>query len=185
MTVVEAPLAGVRTIALERFDDERGWFAELWNAERYGPAGLPARLVQSNASFSRRGTLRGMHFQFPEEQGKLVSVLSGAIFDAVVDIRVGSPTFGHWYGCELSVANRTQLWAPPGVAHGFLVLSETAVVQYGCTASYAPQSENTIAWDDPDVAIGWPAAPHLVSDRDAQAPRLAAMARERLPIFTA
>ena len=169
MRVINTPLDGVKVIEPDRFEDERGWFMELWNEERYRAAGLPVRFAQSNASYSERGVLRGMHYQSPNEQGKLICVLSGAIFDAVVDVRSGSPTFGRWYGCELSRENGRQLWVPEGFAHGFLVTSMEALVHYSCTVAYDAASDRTLAWNDPEVGIEWPEIPLLVSNKDENA----------------
>ena len=172
MNVTEAPLAGVKIIEPDRHEDERGWFVELWNEERYRADGLPVTFAQDNVSFSRRGVLRGMHYQTPNEQGKLVCVLAGAVFDAVVDVRRGSPTFGRWYGCGLSRDNGRQLWVPEGFAHGFLVLSEEALVHYNCTVPYHAASDRSLAWNDPEVGIEWPEEPRLVSPKDVAAPTL-------------
>ena len=172
ITITDATVAGVRIIDAPRFDDERGWFAELWNARRYAAAGLDVRFVQDNVSYSRRGVLRGMHFQSPTPQGKLVCVLAGSVFDVVVDVRIGSPTFGRWFGSELSGANRRQLYVPEGCAHGFLVLSDEAYVHYDCTAEYDPAGDRSLVWNDPDVAIEWPVAPTIVSGKDSAAPSL-------------
>jgi dTDP-4-dehydrorhamnose 3,5-epimerase len=170
--IEDAPLAGIRIIETPRHTDERGWFAEVWNEPRYRVAGLDAAMVQHNASWSQRGVLRGMHFQSPNEQGKLITVLLGTIFDAVVDVRVGSPTFARWYGCELSDGNGRQLWVPEGFAHGFLVLSDGALVQYGCTAPHHAASERALAWDDESVGIEWPETPAIMSAKDRAAPPL-------------
>lgn len=172
VTIRETPLSGARIIEAPRFRDDRGWFAELWNAETYRTAGLDISFVQDNVSYSTRGVLRGLHFQWPQPQGKLVSVLRGSIFDVIVDARVGSPTFGRWFGSELSAENGRQMWAPEGFAHGFLVLSDDAFVHYNCTAPYAPACDRALAWNDPDVAIEWPLPPGNVSAKDAAAPRL-------------
>jgi dTDP-4-dehydrorhamnose 3,5-epimerase len=181
MVVETTHLPGLKVVEVARFVDERGWLSELWNEERYRAAGLPHAFVQANVSHSVGGVLRGMHFQHPRGQGKLISVLSGAIFDAVVDVRVGSPTFGQWYGCELSEANRRQLWAPPGFAHGFLVLSDAAVVHYSCTSLYDASCDRALAWDDPEVGIEWPGHPRIISDKDQSAPSLDALAGDGLP----
>jgi dTDP-4-dehydrorhamnose 3,5-epimerase len=181
MNATAAPLAGVRVIEPPRFPDDRGWFAELWNEERYRAQGIDARFVQNNVSWSTRGVLRGMHFQHPRGQGKLITVLAGAVFDAVVDVRLGSPTFGRWYGRELSQQNGVQLWVSAGFAHGFLVLSEAALVHYSCTTAYDPSCDMALAWDDPDVGIEWPAVPWNISDKDRAAPRLAEHIRSGLP----
>lgn len=170
--VTPTAMPGVTLIQAPRFEDHRGWFTELWNAERYRAAGLDFVFVQDNVSCSRRSVLRGMHFQQPNPQGKLITVLGGAVFDVVVDVRVGSPTFGSWYGCELSAENRLQLWVPEGFAHGFLSLTDEAVVHYCCTALYDAGSDRALAWDDPDVGIVWPGQPEVVSAKDRAAPRL-------------
>jgi dTDP-4-dehydrorhamnose 3,5-epimerase len=183
ITITDTPLPGVRIIDTNRFTDERGWFAEVWNAGRYRAAGLELAIVQDNVSFSRRGVLRGMHFQWPHAQGKLISVLSGAVFDACIDVRGGSPTFGRWFGSVLSDENRQQLWVPEGFAHGFLVLSDTALVHYNCTAPYDARSDRAVAWNDPDVGIEWPYQPTIVSQKDQAAPRLADLPPESLPSF--
>lgn len=185
MRVVPTTLPGVLLVHAPCFEDERGWFAELWHAGRYAAAGLGLEFVQANASSSGRGVLRGMHFQHPKPQGKLVTVLSGAIFDAVVDVRLGSPTFGGWYGCELSAENRLQLWVPEGFAHGFLTVSDVAIVHYACTALYDAGSEHCLAWDDPDVGIAWPRQPDVVSAKDGAAPGLRHIANAggTLPAF--
>jgi dTDP-4-dehydrorhamnose 3,5-epimerase len=181
MKVVDASLPGVKVIHPSRFEDARGWFEEIWNAERYRQAGLEARFVQGNVSYSTLGVLRGLHFQWPRAQGKLITVLSGAIFDAVVDVRPTSSTFGNWYGIELSAENRLQLWVPEGYAHGFLALADRVLVHYHCTAAYDAASDRALAWDDPDVGIAWPSPPVLVSDKDRAAPRLRDHERAALP----
>jgi dTDP-4-dehydrorhamnose 3,5-epimerase len=157
---------GVLLLEPARFSDDRGWFAELWNAGRYEALGLRRAFVQTNVSCSRQGVLRGMHFQSPNPQGKLITVLSGAIFDVAVDLRPDSPTCGRWYGVELSAANGRQLWVPEGCAHGFLALADGTLVHYGCTAMYDPDAEQTLAWDDPDVGIAWPTVPGTISPKD-------------------
>lgn len=182
MRIETAPLPGVRIVHPPRAEDERGWFAELWNHERYRAAGLDIRFVQANASWSRRGVLRGLHYQWPMAQGKLVTALEGTIFDVVVDVRPASATFRHWFGLELSAANRRQLWVPEGFAHGFVVLSDHALVHYGCTAVYEPASDRVVAWDDPEIGIEWPRAPAVVSVKDRAAPRLRDVPDASLPI---
>lgn len=181
MRVFETTLEGVKLIELDRFEDERGWFMELSNEERYRAAGIDTVFVQTNVSSSRHGVLRGLHYQSPHEQGKLVSVLTGVIFDVVVDIRRESPRFGQWHGCELSDTTGRQLWVPEGFAHGFLVMSELAIVHYSCTTSYVLDADRSLAWNDPDVAIDWPFQPLIVSEKDAAAPLLAAIPRHHLP----
>ena len=158
MKVTEAPLKGLLVIEPQIFGDPRGFFLETYSRKRYRAAGIAEDLLQDNLSLSGRGVLRGLHFQNPAPQGKLVYVLQGAVFDVAVDIRRSSPTFGKWYGATLSDDNKKQLWIPPGFAHGFCVTSETALFTYKCSAYYAPENEHTIRYDDPDIAIAWPIA---------------------------
>jgi len=138
------------------FGDERGFFLESWQEAKFAAAGIDARFVQDNHSASSRNTLRGLHYQLRQPQGKLVRVTRGAAFDVAVDIRRSSPTFGKWMGVELSAANREMLWVPQGFAHGFLALEDGTEFQYKCTDYYAPEHERAIAWNDPDLAIQWP-----------------------------
>lgn len=154
------------------FGDDRGFFMEMFHAKRYAEAGIPGPFVQDNYSRSSRGTLRGLHFQEPQGQGKLVQVLAGRVYDVALDVRRGSPTFGQWAAVELSAENRRQLWIPPGFAHGFCVTSESADFHYKCTTLYAPETERCIAWNDPDLAIPWPVSEPLMSPKDLRAPRL-------------
>lgn len=178
MKIIETPLDGVKLIEMDRFADERGWFSELWNEERYRDVGLgDVRFVQTNVSSSRQGVLRGLHYQAPPHgQSKLVSVVKGSVFDVAVDIRRDSRSFGSWYGCELSDDNRRQLWVPEGFAHGFLVLSDWALIHYSCSAPYRAEADRSLAWNDPDIAVEWPSMPLVVSDKDATAPCLSAIA---------
>lgn len=150
------PLEGVYLLKPRVFGDERGFFIESWNANTFANEGFDLKFVQDNHSRSSRGILRGMHYQLEHTQGKLVRVTSGAVFDAVVDMRGDSPTLGQWYGVELNASDHHMLWVPPGFAHGFYVLSEFADFQYKCTDIYHPQSEVSMAWDDPEVGIEWP-----------------------------
>ncbi|MBW6521434.1 MAG: dTDP-4-dehydrorhamnose 3,5-epimerase [Desulfoarculaceae bacterium] len=173
MKVTRTPLAGLLIIEPKVFGDERGFFLETWSRKRYQEIGISADFVQDNISFSRRGVLRGLHFQNPQAQGKLVYVLQGEVFDVAVDLRLGSPTFGRWHGTDLSGENKRQFWVPPGFAHGFCVTSETALFAYKCTELYAPLHEKAIRWDDPALAIDWPAGDPQVSDKDRLAPLLA------------
>lgn len=180
MQVHTTPIPGVLVIEPKVFGDARGFFMESFNQRSFEQAvGGPVNFVQDNHSRSARGVLRGLHFQNPPHaQGKLVRVVAGAVFDVAVDIRPGSASFGQWFGLELSAENHRQLWIPPGLAHGFLVLSETADFLYKTTDYYAPQAEGAVRWDDPDLAIAWPdtgVAPQL-SGKDA-----AALALEDLP----
>jgi dTDP-4-dehydrorhamnose 3,5-epimerase len=163
--------------------DARGAFHESWQRERYRDAGLPADWLQDNVSRSRRGVLRGLHFQQPRAQGKLVSVMDGEILDVAVDIRRGSPTFGRWVSETLTAANARQLYVPPGFAHGFVVTSEEAIVHYKCTDLYVPDCERTIAWNDPSLGIAWPVATPILSERDAHGKRLADLRDDELPPF--
>jgi dTDP-4-dehydrorhamnose 3,5-epimerase len=154
--------------------DARGYFTETFHAERYAQAGIPGPFVQDNLSFSQQGVLRGLHYQWPGPQGKLVYVLQGEVFDVAVDIRRGSPSFGRWVGVTLSAENHHQLWIPPGFAHGFCVTSDTALVAYKCTEYYAPENEHSIRWDDADIGIAWPVSAPLLSGKDAAAGSLQA-----------
>ena len=152
------------------FGDHRGFFLESWNRKTFAAAGLDIDFVQDNHSRSARHTLRGLHYQLQQTQGKLVRVTQGAVFDVAVDLRRSSPTFGRWAGVELSEANNHMLWVPPGFAHGFLVLSEAADFQYKCTDYYAPAHERTLLWNDPELAIDWPlpaGVTPLLAKRDA------------------
>ncbi len=174
MQVTPTEIPGVLVLEPRVFADDRGSFFESFNARAFAAAvGWEVAFVQDNQSTSRRHVLRGLHYQEPHPQGKLVRALAGAIFDVAADIRPGSPTFGRWVGVELSAENRRQLWVPEGLAHGFLVLSESAEVLYKTTDFYAPGCEKCLRWDDPTLAIQWPlAAPPVLSPRDAAAPLL-------------
>ncbi|MCT2557808.1 dTDP-4-dehydrorhamnose 3,5-epimerase [Tsuneonella sp. YG55] len=156
MEVIPTPLAGAAVIEPRVFGDERGFFFESWNASAFEAAGLPPSFVQDNHSRSQKGVLRGMHFQQPEAQGKLVRVVAGAVWDAIVDLRRSSPTFGQWYGLELTAKNKRMLWVPQGFAHGFLALADGTEFLYKCTTPYAPEHEHCLAWNDPAVGIDWP-----------------------------
>ena len=173
MKVTETNLPGVLLLEPKIMRDHRGYFMETFHAQRYLEAGITMPFVQDNFSRSVRGTLRGLHYQEPRPQGKLVQVLTGAVYDVAVDIRRGSPTFGKWYGAELTDENNLQLWIPPGFAHGFCVLSDSADFHYKCTDVYAPEGDRGILWNDPEIGIPWPAIDPLLSKKDAQAPRLA------------
>jgi dTDP-4-dehydrorhamnose 3,5-epimerase len=170
--VTKTPLSGVVIIETRVFGDERGFFMETFNQQSFESVGLPSNFVQDNHSRSSKGVLRGLHYQFPQWQGKLVRVLSGSIFDVAVDIRPDSRTFGEWYGLEINDENRLQLYVPPGFAHGFATLSDTADVAYKCTSLYKPEDEGCIFWNDPEIGIEWPIDNPLVSEKDADAPRL-------------
>ena len=162
-------LPGLLTIEPAVHQDDRGFFLETYQLQRYQEIGVGERFVQDNHSRSVRHTLRGLHIQIRHPQGKLIRATAGEIFDVAVDVRPNSPTFGQWCGIRLSASNFRQSYVPAGFAHGFYVLSEIAEVQYKCTTYYDPESETTIAWNDPDVAIEWPGASPLLSDRDAKA----------------
>ncbi|NVJ04033.1 dTDP-4-dehydrorhamnose 3,5-epimerase [Myxococcus sp. AM001] len=172
MKVTPLELPDVLLLEPKVFGDDRGFFMEMFHAARFAAVGIPGPFVQDNYSRSAKGTLRGLHFQEPQAQGKLVQVLAGAVYDVAVDVRRGSPTFGQWVAVELSADNRRQLWIPPGFAHGFCVVSDSADFHYKCTALYAPETERSVAWNDPDLAIAWPVSEPLLSPKDAQAPRL-------------
>jgi dTDP-4-dehydrorhamnose 3,5-epimerase len=171
MQITPTSLADVFLIEPKVFGDDRGFFMETYQAQRFAEAGLPTSFVQDNHSRSRQGTLRGLHYQIQQAQGKLVRVVIGEMFDVVVDIRRSSATFGRWVGTILSAHNKLQLWVPPGFAHGFYVTSEWAEVLYKTTDYYAPEWERTIRWDDPDLGIEWPLVGGqfpLLSAKDAQ-----------------
>lgn len=167
MNVTETDLPGVLLIEPRVFGDARGFFLETFSEQRYAEAGIAGPFIQDNWSHSCRGTLRGLHFQIQHPQGKLVHVMQGEIFDVAVDVRQDSPTFGQWVGVTLSAENKRQLWIPPGFAHGFAVLSETADFVYKCTDIYAPEYERTLLWNDETVAVEWPIdAEPILSDKD-------------------
>ena len=184
MKVIETRLPGCVVIEPAVFGDERGFFFETWNAARFGEHGLPTKFVQSNVSSSSRGVLRGLHYQWPNPQGKLVSVLEGEVYDVAVDIRRGSPSFGQWEAVMLSAENKRQFWIPEGFAHGFVVVSERAVFSYLCTAVYDKIADASVRWDDPAIGVDWPVSDPQLSAKDAVAPLLADIAPDRLPAFT-
>lgn len=164
---IPASLPDVLIIEIKYFQDERGFFIENYHQQAFAEAGLTAQFVQDNHSRSGAKVLRGLHYQDKTSpMGKLVRCTRGAIFDVAVDLRVGSPTFAQWFGVELTEANQKQLWMPPGFAHGFVTLSETADVQYKCSGFYTPSSEGTLAWNDPEVAVAWPISDPVLSKRD-------------------
>ena len=156
MKFLKTPIDGVVLIEPQVFGDDRGFFMESWQAEKFHAAGIDANFVQDNHSRSTQWTLRGMHMQLEHTQGKLVRVTSGAVFDAMIDLRRSSPSFGQWWGTELSDKNHKMLWVPPGLAHGMLVTSASADFLYKCTDIYSPPHERTLAWDDKTVNIQWP-----------------------------
>ena len=175
MNVIETAIAGVLIIEPRVFGDQRGFFMETWNAGTFAAAGLDLDFVQDNHSRSQKGVLRGLHFQSPGPQGKLVRVTNGAVFDVAVDMRASSPTFGQWVGAELSAQNKRMFWVPEGFAHGFLTLEDDTDFFYKCTAPYAPQSEHTLKWNDPALGIAWPVAglEPIISEKDAHGLSLA------------
>lgn len=177
MNVEHPPLAGLKLIRPRVFSDERGFFLESYREQRYAELGIDCPFVQANHSRSKRGTLRGMHFQASPGQAKLVRVARGKIFDVAVDIRPSSPTFGSWWGTELDDVELAQLFLPVGFAHGFCVLSDVADVIYDVTAPYDADAERTFAWDDPEVGVRWPVSEPLLSERDRRAPPLSDLVR--------
>lgn len=184
MKVIETKLPGVLIIEPKVYGDARGFFLETFHKQRYAEAGIPGEgleFVQDNHSGSRKGVLRGLHFQLRNPQGKLVSACTGAVFSVAADVNPDSPTFGQWVGVEISEENHRQLWIPPGYAHGFCVLSDIADFQYKCTALYDPASDAGVAWDEPQLAINWPVADPILSDKDRALPRLADAPRDKLP----
>jgi len=170
MKVIKTKLEGAIIIEPKVFGDHRGFFMETYQKERYQEAGIPLEFVQDNHSRSTRGVLRGLHFQKTKPQGKLVRVVSGEVFDVAVDIRKDSPTYGQWEGVLLSEDNKRQFYVPPGFAHGFVVLSETADFEYKCTDYYDPADEGSLLWNDPDLAIEWPIEDVQLSEKDQHAP---------------
>lgn len=172
MKIIETKIPEVLILEPKKFGDERGFFQELWRAETYQKSGIKWNFVQDNLSYSGQGVLRGLHYQNPHMQGKLVSVIQGEVFDVAVDIRKDSPTFGQWVGVNLSGQNHRQLWIPPGFAHGFCVVSDHAYFTYKCTDTYNPATEGGIAWNDSDIGIQWPLGDVQLSAKDREYPRL-------------
>lgn len=182
MRISETELQGVKILEPALFRDSRGYFLEIFNDRKYHEAGLHRNFVQDNFSTSRKASLRGLHLQNPNQQGKLVMVLTGTVLDVAVDVRVGSPTFGRHISVVLDDQTHRQLWIPGGFAHGFLVLSEEARFLYKCDALYDPGSEMSIRWNDPDINVDWGVEHPLLSDKDATAPFLRDLA-DRLPRY--
>ena len=171
MQVQALRIPEVKVVEPQVFGDERGFFMETWQGRNFADAGMDINFVQDNRSRSSRGTLRGLHYQIEQPQGKLVSVVRGEVYDVAVDMRRSSPNFGKWVGLTLSEVNKLMLWVPPGFAHGFFVTSETADFEYKCSDYYAPEHERTVAWNDPDLNIDWPLREGevpKVSDKDAE-----------------
>ena len=183
MKVIETTLPGALILEPQVFGDARGFFYESYNEAKYRAAGIDHRFVQSNVSRSARGVLRGLHYQWPNPQGKLVSVLEGEVYDVAVDIRRGSPTFGQSVGVMLTADNHRHFWVPEGFAHGFCVLSEFATFTYQCTTLYDPKADAGIRWNDAALSIDWPLSEPLLSDKDRKTPLLQDVPAERLPVF--
>ena len=182
MRCIETELPGVLMIEPDVYRDERGFFLESYHADKYAQWGIPGTFVQDNHSRSVRHTLRGLHAQRRHPQGKLIRVVQGEIFDVVVDIRRGSPTFGRWAGMQLSADNFRQCYVPPDFAHGFCVLSAMAEIEYKCTDFYDPGDELRLLWNDPDLRIAWPIGEPVLSEKDRSAQPLAAL-MDRLPAY--
>lgn len=179
MKITEAALSGLLIIEPRILSDERGYFYEAFQQERYMNAGIPP-FVQDNFSHSKQNVIRGLHYQLPHAQGKLIWVTRGEVWDVAVDIRKNSPTFGQWFGITLSALHNTQIYIPPGFAHGFCVLSESADVYYKCTDFYTPNMEHGIAWNDKDLDITWPVTHPILSNKDEMYPFLAEITEEKL-----
>lgn len=183
MKIHETSLPSVLLLEPQVFGDARGFFYESYNQARFREAGISATFVQTNFSRSVKGTLRGLHYQWPHAQGKLVSVVEGEVFDVAVDIRRDSPTFGKWAGVMLNAENKRHLWIPEGFAHGFCVVSDHAIFTYQCSAFYNREADAGIRWNDPDIGIDWPVTQPLLSDKDMKAPLLKDVLPERLPEY--
>ena len=184
MKVTKTGLPGCLVFEPRVFGDDRGFFFESFNHDKLAPLGLQPRFVQGNVSSSSQGVLRGLHYQWPNPQGKYVSVVEGEVWDVAVDIRRGSPSFGQWTAVLLSAENKRHFWIPEGFAHGFVTLSERAVFTYLCTATYDPAADANVRWDDPDLAIDWPVGAPLLSPKDAAAPLLRDIIENRLPVYS-
>jgi len=181
LSFVKTAIPGVLIIEPDIFKDDRGFFMETYHKGRYAKGGMDMPFVQDNHSHSRKGTLRGLHYQLKHPQDKLVYVITGEIFDVAVDIRRGSPTFGKWVGVHLSEENHRQIFIPKGFAHGFCVMSETADVIYKCTDLYAPDDDHGVYWADPDIGIEWPVEKPIISEKDSRNPRLNDIPENLLP----
>ena len=187
MKIIKTHLPGVVVIEPKVFGDKRGFFLETFRQDVLQQAGINVTFVQDNHSRSSQGVLRGLHYQLKQTQGKLVRVTSGSVFDVAVDVRKGSPTFGQWYGAQLDEENMLMMYIPPGYAHGFVVLSESADFLYKCTEYYHPESEQGIAWDDPDIGIEWPitnlASEIALSEKDKNNVLLKDQSSDKLPAY--
>ncbi len=184
MDIEKMPIPDVLLIKPVVHGDHRGWFVETYQQDRYQQTAIPDSFIQDNMAYSSQGTLRGLHAQHPNDQGKLVQVIVGEVLDVAVDIRRGSPWFGQWVSARLSAENKHQFWVPAGFAHAYIVLSETAIFSYKCTDRYAPEHEISIRWNDPALAIDWQTEqPPLLSEKDQNAPLLADIAKNKLPKY--
>ncbi|MFH0726342.1 MAG: dTDP-4-dehydrorhamnose 3,5-epimerase [Pseudomonadota bacterium] len=183
MNVLTTPLKGVLIVEPKVFGDSRGFFTETYHQKRYQQSGIDCPFVQDNLSFSVKHTLRGLHYQIRRPQAKLVQVLTGEVFDVVVDLRRGSETFGRWEGVHLSGENKRQLFVPEGFAHGFCVLSDTALFSYKCSDFYAPEDEGGVLWSDPTIGIAWPVSVPIISEKDRRYALLQNLSPDQLPII--
>lgn len=183
MKITTSPIEGILIIEPKIFNDKRGFFMETYNQARYNESGINATFVQDNLSYSQKNTLRGLHFQIKHPQAKLIQVISGEIFDVAVDLRPGFATFGKWTGFYLSSENRRQVFIPEGFAHGFCVLSESALFHYKCSDFYAQDDEGGIIWSDPDIGIEWPVQNPIISEKDKQYHKLSNLTADELPSF--
>lgn len=184
IVIEHTPLPGVLLIKPFKFGDDRGYFLETFRDSSYRQLGLDIPFLQDNISMSTRGVIRGLHFQWPQPQAKLISVSYGAIFDVAVDVRHGSPTFGQWHGIELSAHNAWQLYVPKGFAHGFCALDDYNVISYKCSDYYSPETEHAIVWNDSDIGITWPLSNPLISPKDANGKRLRDIPSIFLPSYS-
>jgi dTDP-4-dehydrorhamnose 3,5-epimerase len=183
ISLEKTSIPGIIVITPEVYDDERGYFFESFNKETFKSHGLPYQFVQDNQSLSKKGTLRGFHYQLKHQQGKLVRAIKGKVFDVAVDIRIGSPTFGKSVSLELSDRNNKIMYIPEGCAHAYLVLSDSALFQYKCTEVYHPEDEYGIAWNDPEIKINWPIRNPILSVKDSQLPSLNILKNKKLPLY--
>ncbi|MFQ5485894.1 MAG: dTDP-4-dehydrorhamnose 3,5-epimerase [Desulfobacterales bacterium] len=183
MKIINTLLKDILIVEPKVFQDSRGYFMETYHQERYRESGITPGFVQDNLSYSVRGTLRGLHYQIKHAQAKLVQVISGEIYDVAVDIRPESDTFGKWTCVYLSDVNKRQLFIPEGFAHGFCVVSETALFSYKCSDFYSPKDERGVLWSDPDIGIDWPVKNPIISKKDSRYPRLVNILPENLPIL--
>jgi dTDP-4-dehydrorhamnose 3,5-epimerase len=181
--LIETGIPGLVIVEPVVHGDHRGFFMETWHARRYAEYGIEAQFVQANLSRSAEGVIRGLHYQYPQPQGKLVSVLEGRAYDVAVDIRPGSPTFRQWAAVELSAENHRQFYVPEGFAHGFCALGGPVLLSYLCTAEYAAEYDSALAWNDPEIGIEWPIEAGSLSEKDRKAPLLADIDPGRLPVI--